>query len=72
MQAWQHLRFERVSKRGTSMGWGYPRAQLIDCGSPDAELAIEDGQQVLLLNTHDHKQGLRAFTERRAPEYRNV
>lgn len=45
---------------------------LVDCGSLDAGLAIEDRQQVLLLNTHDHKEGLRAFTERRAPEYKNV
>lgn len=45
---------------------------LVDCGSLDAGLAIEDRQQVLLLNTHDHREALRAFTERRPPEYHNV
>lgn len=46
--------------------------QLVDCNSLDAGLAIEDRQQVVLLNTHDHREAIAAFVERRPPEYHNV
>lgn len=42
---------------------------LIDAPSLDAALMIEDRQQVILLETHDHMEAVAAFRERRDPIY---
>jgi enoyl-CoA hydratase/carnithine racemase len=42
---------------------------LIDAPSLDAALMIEDRQQVILLETHDHAEAVAAFRERRDPTY---
>jgi len=42
---------------------------LIDAPSLDAALAMEDRQQVILLETHDHAEAVAAFRERRDPSY---
>jgi len=42
---------------------------LIDAPSLDAALMIEDRQQVILLETHDHAEAVAAFRERRDPIY---
>jgi len=44
---------------------------LVDCNSLDAALALEDRQQVILLETEDHRESVRAFMEKRKPEHRN-
>jgi enoyl-CoA hydratase/carnithine racemase len=41
----------------------------IDAPSLDAALLLEDRQQVLLLETADHREAVAAFKERRSPEY---
>ncbi|MCL4674342.1 MAG: enoyl-CoA hydratase/isomerase family protein [Sphingomonadaceae bacterium] len=43
----------------------------IDAPGFEAALAIEDRQQVLLGQTGDFREATRAFTEKRAPEYRD-
>ena len=42
---------------------------LIDVGSLEAGLALEDRQQIILLETADHHEAVAAFKERRAPNY---
>lgn len=42
---------------------------LIDAPSLDAALMMEDRQQVILLETHDHTEAVAAFRERRDPSY---
>jgi enoyl-CoA hydratase/carnithine racemase len=42
---------------------------LIDAPSLDAALMMEDRQQVILLETHDHTEAVAAFRERRDPAY---
>jgi enoyl-CoA hydratase/carnithine racemase len=42
---------------------------LIDAPSLDAALMMEDRQQVILLETHDHTEAVAAFRERREPTY---
>jgi enoyl-CoA hydratase/carnithine racemase len=44
---------------------------LIDVGSLEAGLALEDRQQVILIETADHHEAVAAFKERRAPNYSN-
>lgn len=44
---------------------------LVDCGGLDAGLAIEDRQQVVLLETADHHEAVAAFMEKRKPVYRD-
>ena len=41
----------------------------VDAPSLDAALAIEDRQQVILLETSDHQEAVAAFREKRAPNY---
>ena len=41
----------------------------IDAPSLDAALAIEDRQQVILLETADHREAVAAFREKREPRY---
>jgi enoyl-CoA hydratase/carnithine racemase len=43
----------------------------IDASSLEAALAMEDRQQVLLLETSDHKEAVKAFREKRVPVYRD-
>ena len=42
---------------------------LIDVGSLEAGLALEDRQQVILIETADHHEAIAAFKQRRAPNY---
>ncbi len=44
----------------------------IDAPSLEAALAIEDRQQVILIDTDDHREAVKAFTEKRAPAYRDT
>ena len=44
----------------------------IDAPSLEAALAIEDRQQVILIDTDDHREAVKAFREKRAPTYRDV
>ena len=44
----------------------------IDAQSLDAEMAIEDRQQVILSATEDHREALAAFLGKRPPEYRET
>jgi enoyl-CoA hydratase/carnithine racemase len=44
----------------------------IDAPSLDAALTLEDRQQVLLLETADHREAVKAFLEKRAPVYRDA
>jgi enoyl-CoA hydratase/carnithine racemase len=41
----------------------------IDAPSLDAGLTIEDRQQVILLETADHREALAAFREKREPRF---
>ncbi|WP_258197851.1 hypothetical protein [Pseudomonas capeferrum] len=41
----------------------------MDAGSLDAALVLEDRQQVILLDTEDHREAVAAFLERKAPSY---
>ena len=43
----------------------------IDAPSLDAALTLEDRQQVILLETADHREAVKAFLEKRAPVYRD-
>jgi enoyl-CoA hydratase/carnithine racemase len=43
----------------------------IDAPSLDAALAIEDRQQVILIETADHQEAVAAFREKRAPVYQD-
>ena len=43
----------------------------LNVGSLDAGLALEDRQQVILLDTEDHREAVRAFKEKRAPEFKD-
>lgn len=53
----------RLSKQGLNMS--------IDAPSLDSALAMEDRHQALLAQSQDHKEAIRAFQERRAPEYKD-
>jgi enoyl-CoA hydratase/carnithine racemase len=44
---------------------------LIDAPSLDTALMIEDRQQVILLETSDHREAVSAFREKRRPTYRD-
>jgi enoyl-CoA hydratase/carnithine racemase len=44
---------------------------LIDAPSLDTALIIEDRQQVILLETSDHREAVAAFREKRSPDYRD-
>ena len=44
----------------------------IDAPSLEAALAIEDRQQVILIDTEDHREAVKAFREKRAPAYRDA
>ncbi len=43
----------------------------IEAPSLGAALTIEDRQQVVLIDTDDHREAVRAFREKRAPLYRD-
>ncbi len=43
----------------------------IDTPSLEAALAVEDRQQVILIDTDDHREAVKAFREKRAPTYRD-
>jgi enoyl-CoA hydratase/carnithine racemase len=43
----------------------------VDAPSMEAAQAIEDRQQVLLGQTADHAEAVRAFQEKRRPNYRD-
>ena len=44
----------------------------IDAPGLDAALTLEDRQQVLLLETADHREAVKAFLEKRPPVYRDL
>jgi enoyl-CoA hydratase/carnithine racemase len=44
----------------------------IDAPGLDAALTLEDRQQVILLETADHREAVRAFLEKRPPVYRDA
>jgi enoyl-CoA hydratase/carnithine racemase len=44
----------------------------IDAPSLDAALTLEDRQQVILLETADHREAVKAFLDKRAPVYRDA
>ena len=44
----------------------------IDAPSLEAALAIEDRQQVILIETADHREAVNAFREKRAPNFRDA
>jgi enoyl-CoA hydratase/carnithine racemase len=44
----------------------------IDAPSLEAALAIEDRQQVILIDTDDHREAVKAFREKRAPAFRDA
>lgn len=44
---------------------------LIDAPSLETALAMEDRQQVMLLETGDHREAVAAFREKRPPDYRD-
>ena len=52
----------RLTKEGLNMA--------IDAGSMEAAMAIENRNQVLCSTTDDAKEGMRAFLEKRDPEYK--
>lgn len=54
----------RLSKQGLNMS--------IDAPSLESALAMEDRHQVMLTQTHDHKEAIKAFQEKRAPNYRDA
>lgn len=43
----------------------------IDAQSLDAAMALEDRQQVMMATTHDHREAVAAFLEKRPPVYGN-
>ena len=44
----------------------------VDSPSLDAAVAIEDRQQNLLMGTADHQEAVKAFKEKRRPNYKNT
>jgi enoyl-CoA hydratase/carnithine racemase len=44
----------------------------IDAPSLDAALTIEDRQQVILIDTEDHREAVKAFLEKRSPAYKDA
>lgn len=44
----------------------------IEAPSLEAALTIEDRQQVILIDTDDHREAVKAFREKRAPVYRDA
>lgn len=66
------LEFAREMLRVSPMGLRMTKLTLntlIDAPSLDAALMMEDRQQVILLETHDHAEAVAAFRERRDPVY---
>ena len=58
--------------RTAPMGLRFTKETLnaeIDAPSLDAALTLEDRQQVILLETADHREAVRAFLDKRAPVY---
>lgn len=53
----------RLTKQGLNLA--------IDAPSLEAALALEDRQQVLMLQTGDHREALDAYAAKRAPQYRD-
>jgi len=53
----------RLTKDGLNLG--------VDAPSMDAAMALEDRQQVLLGQTQDHPEAVKAFFEKRAPEFQD-
>ena len=43
----------------------------LDARSLSDAMAVEDRQQVMMLMSEDFEEGVRAFQEKRAPQYRN-
>jgi enoyl-CoA hydratase/carnithine racemase len=43
----------------------------IDAPSLEAAMAVEDRQQVMMTTTHDHREAIAAFLEKRAPDFRD-
>jgi enoyl-CoA hydratase/carnithine racemase len=66
------LAFAAEMTRASPMGLRLTKQTLnalIDAPGIDAALMIEDRQQVILLETSDHREAVAAFRERRAPSY---
>ncbi len=53
----------RLTKEGLNMS--------IDANSLEAVIAMEDRQQILAAQTGDMKEGIRAFMEKRPPQFRD-
>lgn len=53
----------RLTKEGLNLG--------IDAPSMDAAMALEDRQQILLGQTEDHAEAVKAFFEKRAPDFQD-
>lgn len=62
------LRNTPLGLRLTKEGLGHA----IDAGSLEAVIAMEDRQQVLCSQSGDFREGMAAFLEKRAPQYRNT
>ena len=43
----------------------------IDAPSLEAAMAVEDRQQVMMMTTHDHREAIAAFLEKRVPDFRD-
>jgi enoyl-CoA hydratase/carnithine racemase len=66
------LAFAAEMARASPMGLRLTKQTLnalVDAPGIDAALMIEDRQQVMLLETGDHKEAVAAFRERRDPTY---
>src|SRR5712672_1324405 len=66
------LAFAAEMTRASPMGLRLTKQTLnalIDAPGIDAALMIEDRQQVILLETSDHREAVAAFRERRDPSY---
>ena len=54
----------RLSKEALNMN--------LDAGSMEAAVALEDRNQILCAQTNDFREGLSAFLQRRAPEWKDA
>ena len=66
------LAFAAEMARASPMGLRLTKQTLnalIDAPGLDAALMIEDRQQVILLETSDHREAVAAFREKRDPSY---
>jgi enoyl-CoA hydratase len=43
----------------------------VDAGSLEAAIAMEDRNQILCAQTQDFPEGMRAFLEKRKPQYKD-